>query len=566
MYFFGCLFRSAIGVLILITHLSAQTRDSLPKVSRDAPEKSGVTAMHWQTLVQQLSAQVDSVKARLSWDPPLTDTVYLDSALHFFHTKKDAIQALAETLKDVQEKMKAVPESHGGVDSSVVLDILVQDSIRLHFSSVQDTLNRIQDNLSRLHEEVVRLELITREHRKEVRTRLTPPVERGFSPRRTVITLRKNLIKDGSTVSFFDYPAWSSRIFIILLSLLYCYWIYRLGRITPNAPDDLLLHKNEPLWVPLLKSCIFFLILLPFASFSIPVLVLEGAYLVIFIFFFLILFRELSPFKRKILSLIFLYLILLIGSNLVLSEALWSRIVSVVINFIGLFLVWTMGRRTDMENPVGFINRYTRWIIIFSNVMAIVWSGVGYVAIGRTWALAAGIGLLLALSLRAFRDMLLHDVEKQYKRLEADSIFRRFDLKRVSNSFNRLIKVCCGLLVLIVLLNIFDLTREARNVVDRLFAAQHKLGNVTFSYGNLFLAIAIIWLANWIQKTLKNLLGDMPNRDESFKVTSFPLFRLAIIIIGFLIAISVLGMGMDKLTVIIGALSVGIGLGLQNII
>src|SRR5690606_16661837 len=50
------------------------------------------------------------------------------------------------------------------------------------------------------------------------------------------------------------------------------------------------------------------------------------------------------------------------------------------------------------------------------------------------------------------------------------------------------------------------------------------------------------------------------------KITLFPLFRLLIVVVGFLIGISILGLGLDKLTVIIGALSVGIGLGLQNII
>src|SRR5699024_4314169 len=73
--------------------------------------------------------------------------------------------------------------------------------------------------------------------------------------------------------------------------------------------------------------------------------------------------------------------------------------------------------------------------------------------------------------------------------------------------------------------------------------------------------------SNWLQKNLKNLLDDTPERDlQVKKMTLFPLFRLAIIIVGFLFAINILGLGVDKLTVIIGALSVGIGLGLQNII
>jgi small-conductance mechanosensitive channel len=522
--------------------------------------------LHWRTLVHELSTQVDSVKARLSWNPPIMDTTYLDSALLFFQTTKNEILALREMLRKEQEKLKSTPEPAEPTDSTAVIDIIMQDSVRLQFLATQDTIGQAQSNLERLYQEVSRLELITKEQRAEAQRILTPPVEKGFSPERMMITLRKNLIRDSSTVSFFDYPTWSSRIFIILLSLLYLYWIYKLGRKTDNDRDELRLHQNEPLWIPLLKSCIFFLVLLPLASFSVPILVLEGVYLIIFIFFFIILYPELSPFKRKVLAFVFLYIILLIASNLILSISWWNRLIAILINLMGILLVWTMGRRTDIDNPIGFIRKRARWAIMIGHILAIAAIVTGYIALGRTWALAAGIALLLAISLRAFRDMLLHDIEQQYERLHPDSMFRRFDLKRVKISIDRLIKIGNGLLILIVLLNIFDLSREARNLADQLLTAQHKIGNVTFSYANLLLAIAILWFSNWLQKTLKNLLGDKPYQQQGFKMALFPLFRLAIIILGLLVAVGILGLGMDKLTVIIGALSVGIGLGLQNII
>src|SRR5690606_22156249 len=101
----------------------------------------------------------------------------------------------------------------------------------------------------------------------------------------------------------------------------------------------------------------------------------------------------------------------------------------------------------------------------------------------------------------------------------------------------------------------------------KLFNSAHKLGNITFSYGNLLLAVVVIVVANWLQKTLKKIV-DIPigKEQHSKKMALFPIFRLLIVVVGFLIGISILGLGIDKLTVIIGALSVGIGLGLQNII
>lgn len=184
------------------------------------------------------------------------------------------------------------------------------------------------------------------------------------------------------------------------------------------------------------------------------------------------------------------------------------------------------------------------------------------------WSLAAGISLLQIIALRAVRDMLLHDIEQQYNRVKSDALLRRFDLKGMLLRFDRLFRFCSALLIVLALLNNFHLIREAISLFEHLLLAEHKIGGVTFTYANLLLALTVIWLANGLQKSLKNLLDDTSPKNELQvrKMTLFPLLRLLIIVIGFLIGISILGVGMDKLTVIIGALSVGIGLGLQNVI
>ncbi|HBW81078.1 MAG TPA: mechanosensitive ion channel protein, partial [Sphingobacterium sp.] len=70
----------------------------------------------------------------------------------------------------------------------------------------------------------------------------------------------------------------------------------------------------------------------------------------------------------------------------------------------------------------------------------------------------------------------------------------------------------------------------------------------------------------WIQKNLKDLLDQPDAKKNQRRTALLPLVRVVIFIVGFLIGIRILGLGVDKLTVIVGALSVGIGLGLQNII
>ncbi len=556
-----------VATVCFVKKADGQQQDSIAQQDKGSNVADGNPVQHWQAVVDQWSSELDSVKRRLSWERNPTDTIRVDSVLTFLKTKKEEITTLEKSMQTAKVNLIAYSKKPSPLDTTGILDVSINDSTRLQFGKIQDTIERIESSLKLLMDDIVYLESSTLRQREELIALQDTSILGFTDPVRLGKTVRKNLVKDGSTVAYFDYPSWNGRIFLILCSLLYFYWMYRLGRKSRYEEEDLRLHKNEPLWIPALKCGIFFLVLLPFTSLSVPVWVLEASYFFIFIFLYIILYPELSPLKRKALGLIFIYYVALVLANLLLSEIVWSRAAAIVVNVAGVVLLWIMGRKTDVENPVGYIPRYARWALIISNILSIVLNSMGFLAMARIWNLVGGIGLLQAMSLRAFRDMLLHDIENQYQRAREGSSIKRFDLKRLLNSFDRLIYICCAILIAVVLLNNLHLMREAKTIMDRILTTAHKIGGVTFTYGNLLLAVAIIWLANWLQTNLKNLLATPSNNElQAQKTTLFPLFRVIIFVIGFLVAISILGLGMDKLTVIVGALSVGIGLGLQNII
>ncbi|KGE12711.1 mechanosensitive ion channel family protein [Sphingobacterium deserti] len=557
-------------LLAIPSSLWAQIQDSIDQQNalEQLDERRG-QVREWSVLVGRVSRQVDSTKRLISWSRERPDSARLDSALQVLAVKKKDIISLTETIKSARTVWLSEQRAPTSLDSNMVEDLAANDSIRLAFSGTRDSLDRMENTLKRLMSDVLYLEESAGRQREEVSaSAIDSTISKIIPvPRRVIKTVRTNMGRDGSSTAFFDYPAWSSRIFLILISLLYFYWMYRLGRETEQEGDELPLHRNDPIWIPILKCIIFFLVLLPFVTFTVPVLVLEFSYFLVFIFLYIILFKELSAFKRRALHFVFLYYVLLIVSNLLLSELWWSRIFAMLANLSGIALVYLMGRRTDIDNPVGYMHRYARVLIMLGHLLAIVLNAVDYVSVSRMWSLATGIGFLQAMSLRAFRDMILHDLAKQYERAKAETVFKRFDLKKMLASVDRLIRIICVALIAIVFINNMHITREAGAFFEKLLTTNHKVGSITFTYGDLLLAIAVVWIANWLQKNLKNLVND-PANDElhARKMTLFPLFRLLIFVVGFLIGISILGLGMDKLTVIIGALSVGIGLGMQNII
>lgn len=567
------LLRLFVFLLCCAIHHVAQPQDSLfysQQLSAWEGKQSDV--QRWKRTLDSLSTTVDSIKKALFWGRTVPDSTDLHSSLVLLAATGKEITANINNIETARNTWMSMPaEALEDQDSSVIEELLVTDSIQQVVKSLVDTLPPLRRGFERLADDITYLQDWIA--RQQVLVAAPVTADSSISEvapvrQRVIRTVRANLGKDGSSVAFFDYTAWSGRLSLILISLLYFYWMYKLGRKTDEREDELRLYQNEPLWIPFLKACIFFLVLLPFTSFSVPVIVLEVSYLLVFIFLYMITYRELSRFKRNVLGLIFIYYIILIIANLLLSTSWWSKAFALLANVLGVVVVWFMGRRVDVDNPVGYIHRYARWAIMAGHVIAMILTIMGYISLSRMWSLAAGIGLLQAISLRAVREMLLHDIENQYKWVKPDAVFRRFDLNRMLHSVNRMILFCSGALVVLVLVNNLHLARETQSVAERLLMAEHKIGGITFTYANLLLAIAVIWVANWFQRNLKNLIDDTSpyNEVQVRKMTLFPLFRLLIIVVGFLIGLSILGFGVDKLTVIIGALSVGIGLGLQNII
>ncbi|PRD46392.1 mechanosensitive ion channel family protein [Sphingobacterium haloxyli] len=550
----------------------AHSQDSLFHSQEVIWKERQAQVQHWKRVQDTFSTTVDSVKKRLFFERGARDTTALDSTLIFLIEKKKGISKFIYDIKTARTTWLLTPEPTPVEGDSLVLEELLEtDSVENKNKDLVDTLSHLINGYERLIGDVIYLERWLGNQRAEVAINDvdTSTVKKDDPVRRHIVrAVQTNLGKDGSTSGFFDFPAWSNRLFLILVSLFYFYWMYKLGRKAEQDDEEFRLYQNEPLWIPFLKASIFFLTLLPFASLSVPVLILESSYFLVFVFLYILLYKELSAFKRKVLGLIFISYIILIVANLFLSAPWWTKVFAILANVIGMVVVWSIGRRTDVDNPIGYIHLYARWVIILGHFLAIVLNIMGYVSFARMWSLAAGIGLLQVIALRAVCEMLLHDIEQQYERAKPEAMLRRFDLKRMLLSFERLFRFCSAALIVLVLLNNFHLVREASSLLERLLMTEHKIGGIAFAYGNLMLAGAVIWLANWFQKNLKNLLDDSSPKNELQvrKVTLFPLFRLLIIVIGFLIGISILGLGIDKLTVIIGALSVGIGLGLQNVI
>lgn len=97
-----------------------------------------------------------------------------------------------------------------------------------------------------------------------------------------------------------------------------------------------------------------------------------------------------------------------------------------------------------------------------------------------------------------------------------------------------------------------------------------SLGNITFTFENIGIFILVILLSSFVSKVVYFLASDnqiikSKNKTKNFGSWLF-LSRIAIVTLGVLLAFASAGIPMDKITIIISALGVGIGFGMQSLV
>ncbi len=118
-------------------------------------------------------------------------------------------------------------------------------------------------------------------------------------------------------------------------------------------------------------------------------------------------------------------------------------------------------------------------------------------------------------------------------------------------------------------LKLFNIGDDIYSGFKALLTNEMHIGTVTITGGSFILFIIIIWATIWISRMVKIVIeGEVAPRVKMKRGVPGAMalvLRIFVITVGFLFAIAAAGFGMDKFAILLGALGVGIGFGLQNI-
>ncbi|MET0323133.1 MAG: mechanosensitive ion channel domain-containing protein, partial [Duganella sp.] len=116
----------------------------------------------------------------------------------------------------------------------------------------------------------------------------------------------------------------------------------------------------------------------------------------------------------------------------------------------------------------------------------------------------------------------------------------------------------------------FRVLRPLHGFVTTVMGVGVDVGEVSVHLGDVLVFCVSIWLALWIARGVRRLLRDeLPGHTRLPRGVGNSIASLSyygVLVFGFLLALSAAGFQVSQLTIVFGALGVGIGFGLQNVV
>ena len=265
---------------------------------------------------------------------------------------------------------------------------------------------------------------------------------------------------------------------------------------------------------------------------------------------------------------IFLFFLLILKVQSIFSGS--SGFFAIVMIACAAFFIYTILSQSLRK----YFNIRWQWIGIFNWLLAAILL-VGVVCIlfqriqlGGILINGAGETIAFALVLLYFGnwfDQLLDFLRQKssFQNLATDKV----RLEEFWHTWSNRIYIVLLVLFVISFLKNFSLYSNTKDAVLLFFNDPRVLGDLTFTYGGIALFILVIYFSSKISSTIKFLAEDKSyykNRKETANIAV--IMRFFLVTVGFILALLVSGIPIDRITIIIGALSVGIGFGLQNVV
>ena len=341
----------------------------------------------------------------------------------------------------------------------------------------------------------------------------------------------------------------------------------RLGKL--SSISEFHFHYISPL--PVIACLVFTLNLAPLFDPRAPAVYIEYSQLLLVLALGILFYRRL-PKHYFMLWCIFIVLSFTLyfaesGHLLATYSGRWVRLMlNAVSAALAVYFFFTSKEKPGRS----WLVRFAVIIYLALHLTAIVCNLLGRVTLSQIAGSTAAFSLSSAIGLMVFVQLitetfLLQIQSSRMRKNYPDS----FEFVGIARSITKLMGIVAAIVWLIVVTNSLNVYDMLGDTLSGLFNTPRSVGKISFTFNGILLFLGIIWIANFFQKYIAYFFGDTGDDasiDDRNQRSRLLVTRLVLLIAGFFLAVAVSGLPIDKITFVLGALGVGIGLGLQGII
>jgi len=384
----------------------------------------------------------------------------------------------------------------------------------------------------------------------------------------------KSSIQSERKITWYYFSHTNNQLLLLLVcGLLFFFWVFfNYKSLDKRGKRDTLQQFNFRYMNPhpVFASLIVMLNLAPLFDLDAPFIYIAT------IEFLLMLTLTYSFWRRLSAKLFYVWLILIVlfllqsSSRYVRLPEYLNRWFILILNglsvLLGLYLLSVFRKRFSQDKLLSL----TAGLYLLLNFLAVVFNVFGRTTLTQvfgstgTYAFVQAVGLLVFIE--SVTEAFLLQIQSSRVRKEYTS---GFDQKEIASGIMRFVVFFSLIIWLIVFCTNLNIYTFITNHISAVLTKVRKIGSFNFTYGGVILFVVILWIAHLLQKYIGYFFGNIGNEaifDNKGQRSQLMIVKLVLLVAGFLLAVAASGLAIDKITVILGALSVGIGLGLQNIV